>query len=294
MTLEIDYDDLFSRFDNLVNRKIIHYAPPKKFQFTANGFPLEFHISPSLLTKPQYGEPVNDAQPPECFGPGSDIANTDPELLVTAVCKTHLLVVNKFPVFRPQLLLLTTDSYRRQHEPLTLEDFAAVCSVLNALGSAHYAIYNCCPTAGASRQHKHLQILPRPSGLFPDCPKFDRQAIPYRYFLQYLPGIDFSSQQGHMRLFEIYQTLLAEGKGTLGEPPDGHHGSHFPHNVVLVGEWIVVIPRQTHHFEGVTANGPGMMGSIWLTSEAQMELWKQVGPTRALSGLGVPMERGRK
>ena len=42
--------------------------------------------------------------------------------------------------------------------------------------------------------------------------------------------------------------------------------------------------------EGVTADAAGMMGTVWLMNEAQLDRWKQVGAGRVLFGLGVPKE----
>ena len=132
--------------------------------------------------------------------------------------------------------------------------------------------------------------MPRPLSLFPDNRNFDKQAIPYRYFLRYLHDVDLESPNGHPKLLAIYEELLAEAKRTLGKVCKTHDGGHFPHNVALVKEWIIVIPRRSHIFEGLTANTAGMMGSVWLTEEAQLERWKQVGPRSVLSGVGVPRE----
>lgn len=187
-------------------------------------------------------------------------------------------------MFRPQLLLLTSDSYRRQWEPLEADDLAAACVVLDALREASlFVIYNCGMKGGASRQHKHLQVLPRPPRLFPDSEK-DSRAVPYRFFLRHL-DVELGSLEGQRKLFEIYKELLAEAKDSLGGSLDG---DYIPHNVALAKEWLVVIPRRNADFEGITTNTPGIMGSVWLTSEEQLEQWKQSGPKRILAGLGVP------
>jgi ATP adenylyltransferase len=107
---------------------------------------------------------------PQCFGPGSDIAFEDGRLLLAMPSESHLLVFNKFPVFRPQFLLLTVDSYRRQNEFLDTEDLTTAYEMLQSLKVAdrdHYAFYNCCREAGSSRDHKHIQIIPRTLAMFP-------------------------------------------------------------------------------------------------------------------------------
>ncbi|KAL4783620.1 ATP adenylyltransferase-domain-containing protein [Aspergillus varians] len=291
MTSEISYDAVLSRFDDLVARDAIFYGSRTTVQLEDNGFTLEFHISPSLSRKPQNGDPVSghedpNSKKPECFGPGSDIGNDDPALLLATIRDTHLLVLNKFCMFRPQLLLLTSNSYRRQREPLGLEDLEAACTVVNSLKAPQFVIYNCGPTAGASRQHKHLQVLPRPPRLFPDN-QSDSKAVPYRYFLRYIQDIDIENPEGQRQLFEVYRDLLAEAKQSLGGDLEDN-GGYIPHNVAFVKEWIIVIPRRNMNFQGITANTAGMLGSVWLTSEEQMNEWEQVGPTRALAELGVP------
>ncbi|GIJ99627.1 hypothetical protein Aspvir_003628 [Aspergillus viridinutans] len=293
MATAIDYDALLARFDDLVAREIIYYSPPTTIPLNDGGFPIEFHISPSLRTKPAYiGDNFHSSgsTSPEGFGPGSDIANADPHLLIATINQTHLLVINKFSVFRPQLLLLTCDSYRRQHEPLTVEDFAAIHSVLSSSKTPHLVIYNCGPIAGASRNHKHMQILPRPAHLFPDDPNFDPGVIPFQYVLRYLHDLDFENQDCPSKLCEVYQELLAEAKERLGQSASTNTEGYFPHNVVLAREWMIVIPRRSNNFEGITANAAGMMGSVWLKSEDELARWKEVGPTKALGGLGWSRE----
>ncbi|EAW17314.1 putative phosphorylase [Aspergillus fischeri NRRL 181] len=297
MATAIDYDALLARFDDLVAREIIYYSPPTTVRLNNAGFPFEFHISPSLRTKPaSIGDNFqsSDSASPEGFGPGSDIANDDPNLLIAIINHTHLLVINKFSVFRPQLLLLTCDSYRRQHEPLTVEDFAAIQSVLSSSKERQLVIYNCGPIAGASRNHKHVQILPRPAHLFPDDPNFDPEVIPFQYGLRYLGGPDFENPDYPSKLSESYQELLAEAKASPANSSDSNNEGYFPHNVALVREWIIVIPRRSNNFEDISANAAGMMGSVWLKSEEELDRWKQVGSTKALAGLGFPRESEKK
>ncbi|KAF7157285.1 hypothetical protein CNMCM5623_001408 [Aspergillus felis] len=297
MATAIDYDALLERFDYLVAREIIYYSPPTTISLNDGGFPFEFYISPSLRTKPAYiGDSFhsNNSAVFEGFGPGSDIANEDPDLLIATINRTHLLVINKFSVFRPQLLLLTCDSYRRQHEALTVEDFAAIHSILRSSKTAHLVIYNCGPIAGASRNHKHVQILTRPAHLFPDDPNFDPGMMPFQYHLRCLRGLDFENPDCPSNLSEAYQELLAEAKERLGQSASTDSAGYFPHNVVLVREWMIVIPRRSNNFEDITANAAAMMGSVWLKSEDELDRWKQVGPTKALAGLGFPREFEKK
>lgn len=108
-----------------------------------------------------------------------------------------------------------------------------------------------------------------------------------------LRDIDLKDPSNHTAVYEIYAELVAEAREAVGGVMKGHPDGYFPHNVGMVREWIMVIPRRTNNFEEVTANTAGMLGSVWLTSDAQLARWKKVGPKRALAGLGVPAEHAR-
>jgi len=147
-----------------------------------------------------------------------------------------------------------------------------------------------------------MHIIPRPENfhingstfrLFPDNRTLDPQDIPFRHFIHSLHSADLANPIGSNALLEVYAGLLARTRDTLGIPADDSE-SACPHNVLLVKEWIVVIPRRSNDFEGVTANAAGMMGSVWLMNEAQLDRWRALGPTKVLSQLGVPAKDGKE
>ncbi|OAG36679.1 hypothetical protein AYO21_09154 [Fonsecaea monophora] len=80
----------------------------------------EFRICPALASKPATADVTNNAAFEHLpnYWPGSDLVDADPALTVTKVHGTHLLVLNRFAVFRPQYLILTLDSFRT-HGQLT-------------------------------------------------------------------------------------------------------------------------------------------------------------------------------
>ena len=149
----------------------------------------------------------------------------------------------------------------------------------------HFAFYNCGRDAGSSREHKHVQVLVRPGPLFPDNRDFDRETVPFRFFLRYLDGFDGADPKDvKEKLSAVYSELLKQARDALGVK----EGEDCPHNVVIVKDWILVIPRRSNDVEGVTANSAGMMGYVWLGDRGQLENWERVGVWRALEGLGVP------
>ena len=73
----------------------------------------------------------------------------------------HKLILNKYCVVRPQLVLHTID-FESQDEILNVDDFNAAWLALTSLGDKYMVIFNGGKDAGASLNHKHLQVLPRP------------------------------------------------------------------------------------------------------------------------------------
>jgi ATP adenylyltransferase/5',5'''-P-1,P-4-tetraphosphate phosphorylase II len=239
----------------------------------------------------------DDEEEPEKFGPGSDIYKSHPEQVIGTINNTHVLALNIYPVFEPQYLLLTLDSYRDQDEDLDLQDVEAAWAFLNSSPSPHYVMYNCTKDAGCSRHHKHIQILRRPGVadsnnnsfcFFPDAAEDANIKIPYKYFIHSFKTI---SEKGERKIdgravFDIYVGLLAKCKEILGIP-ENESKSVCPHNVVLVKEWMVVIPRRCGNFQGLSANSVGMMGMPTIITDQQFQQWVNVGPAKVLGELGV-------
>jgi ATP adenylyltransferase len=61
---------------------------------------------------------------------------------------------------RPQFVLHTID-VEPQIDGLDAEDFGAARDVLRQIGERYIGIFNCGKDAGASVEHKHLQVIPK-------------------------------------------------------------------------------------------------------------------------------------
>ncbi|KAJ5514184.1 hypothetical protein N7463_003736 [Penicillium fimorum] len=301
MPLNLSYDEICARFDRLISNGVIDYQPNKPILVVDGGMTFSFHLAESLKTKPQAKDApetktslthVVNTQPVS-FGPGSDIANGHPDICITTVNDTHYLVVNKFPVFRPMLLLLTVDSYRRQHEPLVLEDIEAAWSTICGLKDEHYVFFNCTVLAGSSREHKHLQVIPAPGKhegydegfkFFPDDDTAPMTGPSFVHFLQRFEDLPEGVKNGE-HLLELYQRLLQQARDVLDLRTED---VPCPHNFIFTRRWMMVIPRRAKEFHGITANGAGMMGSVYIWNHDQLDAWKEIGPMKVLAGLGLP------
>lgn len=208
---------------------------------------------------------------------------TDERLKIARLNGTHDLALNLFCVDRPQLVVLTLDSYRRQHEPLDLDDFKAALEMLRSLGNM-YVIYNCSEAAGCSRVHKHMQGLRGPPTAFASFVGGEekKSKIPFQYFSHHFAqGFGEASASD---LLKVYEGLLGRVRDALGES-----GTEVrPHNVILWKDWMIVIPRRTAALEKASANAAGMLGSIWAPDRCGVDEWMRLGCRRVLKELGVP------
>ena len=253
------------------------------------GLQFELRICPVLATKPTLADAKQDnplLDRTATFGDGSDINCGDMRLIIARINESHLLVFNKFCVHRPQLLLLTLDSYRRQHEALEMDDFDAALETLRALDSM-YVIYNCGEAAGCSRRHKHMQVLQGPPfafEAFSDTNMKDKSTIPFRYFSHRLTK---GKEETAASLHQAYKALLGQARGALSLD-SALDSDVCPHNVVIYQDRIIVIPRRRAAFQHASANAAGMLGSAWVPNQANAEEWISLGPLNVLRELGVP------
>jgi len=298
MALDISDADVLTRFDMLVENGIIFYGPTNAIPLLDKDFPFEFRICPTWSKKPMMIDAAlpteKEQEEPEKFGPGSDIYKSHPNQVIGTINDTHVLALNIYPVFRPQYLLLTLNSYRSQNEPLDLQDIEATWAFLQSAQSPHCALYNCTQEASCSRNHKHLQFLKKPMTagrnktcfqFFPDVKDQEIQ-VPYMYFIYYFDSLGHGEPIDAKTVFNIYMDLLQKCRKALGISVDDSL-SLCPHNVFIVKEWIVVTPRRRGSFEGMSGNALAMMGMSTIVTMNQFETWKAIGPSKILGELGV-------
>lgn len=221
------------------------------------------------------------------MGEGSDLQE-DPAIEITRIHGTHILLYNKFCISKSQMMIVTADSYHRQHDPLDGDDLEVARMVLLSLASPHFIFFNGGVTAGASRKHKHLQVLRMPKDstelLVSKKSTKDFPRLPYKYF-----SVDFAEQAQPSKelLLKTYQKLLSRCEGLL----PGKQGESVPHDMILTKNWMMVIPRSRRNFEGSSdVNAAGMLGMIWLKHDDEVHKWKELGPARVLWQLGVSNE----
>jgi ATP adenylyltransferase len=207
----------------------------------------------------------------------------DERLILGQLNSTHDLALNLFCVDRPQLLVLTLDSYQRQYDPLALDDFKAALEVLRLFPSM-YVIYNCSEAGGCSRTHKHLQGLKGPPYAFEHMVRASegKAQVPFVFFThRFDEGMKSASASD---VLDVYRVLLDRTREVLKIGLD----DVCSHNVVLWDDRLIVIPRRRGFTEGASANSGGMMGCVWVPDEKQVDEWRRIGLANVLQELGVP------
>ncbi|KAL9111904.1 MAG: hypothetical protein Q9227_003754 [Pyrenula ochraceoflavens] len=288
---QIASEDVLRRFDAAVDDSLILWASTDPIGRAYNGFQavaysallqLQFRICDQFSAKPQLPDVENQDEKI------SDICNP-PDLRIAFKSQSHVLTFNAYPVLRPSFLLLTTSPTYRQTSPLDHSDFKAAWTAIQQLekggdGDQYMMIYNCGRESGCSRSHKHMQLFPRPTEttLFPDRLLHETLQIPYTYYLTFHDPERFGQDIPSTQL-SAYLAALQHARKILGLS----EGEYVPHNVVLVRQWILVIPRRKAGVQKISTNAAGMVGLVWVGSRKEMEEWERYGPIEALREMGV-------
>lgn len=167
-----------------------------------------------------------------------------------------------------------------------MDDLSAARQVISSLGTRHLLLFNCGIEGGCSRMHKHMQAFPAPEpdkfALWPDAK--DPQP-PFKFFMHRFRGRVPQPDE----LLAIYRALLRRAERALGHAAlEGEPA--VPHNVVMDRNWMVVVPRRSADWDGISTNAAGMLGMAWVSDEEKMRLWLERGPSNVLARLGVPAD----
>jgi len=235
------------------------------------------------------GEKENPFLPPE------------KDLIVADITDTHQAILNKFNVVEHHLLIITRH-FEDQDTLLTMKDLEALWLCMDEYSGLGF--YNGGRDAGASQQHKHLQIVPLP--LAPAGP-----AIPIEPLLSgveqsgitTIPGFPFL--HSFVRLdpdllnfperiaketFDLYSAML-DNVG-LNSPEASHLTlQSMPYCLLVAREWMLLVPRSKEHFEDISFNSLAFAGSLFVQDKQQLERLKTFGPMKALRSVTVPKDK---
>jgi ATP adenylyltransferase len=219
------------------------------------------------------------------------------DLRVADISDTHVAILNKFNVVDHHLLIIT-QHFEDQDMLLTQNDFEALWICMDEFNGLGF--YNGGREAGASQQHKHLQMVPLP--LAPEGPAVpiepllaktvgkDISAIPaffFRHaFVRLGPELISSPHLAAKTTFGLYSAML---KSVGMAPPAVYGGTRqsSPYCLLVTREWMLLVPRSKEFFEDISFNSLAFAGSLFVRSEKQLERLRQVGPMNALRAVAV-------
>ena len=214
------------------------------------------------------------------------------DLFVADISTTHLCLLNKYNVVDYHLLIVTRE-FEEQESLLNLQDFQALGSCMGEFEGL--AFYNSGKIAGASQRHRHLQVVPLP--MVPDGKKIpiDRaiatakfnngigitSQFPFRHAIAKLDvAWVHSPVESAAEILEFYLTLL---KAVGIESRDGMNGKQSGHyNLLVTGEWMLVVPRSYEYFQSISVNSLGFAGALLVKNQEQMNIIKEQKPLTIL------------
>lgn len=104
--------------------------------------------------------------------------------------------------------------------------------------------------------------------------------VPFRHFVLRIPEYATVAD-----VVQRYRRLLQETEKVLRA---AHQGSDY--NVVLVSEWIALIPRSKAEWGGpFGANALGMLGLVAVRDQEERDVWGKFGYTDHLRSLGIAL-----
>jgi ATP adenylyltransferase len=247
----------------------------------------------SLARKAEIHTQLQQARPADPFLP------YDPMLFVADVSHTHLALLNKFPVLDHHVLIVTR-TFAPQETLLDTGDFAALAACMaefEALG-----FYNGGREAGASQDHKHLQLVPL--SLAPG-----RTGLPIEPLLRHarrsggvgsVAGLpfrhacaDLATQMWARReltgefLGGVYHDLC-HAAGIEEREVRGERRQSGPYNLLLTREWMLLVPRSREHYASISVNALGFAGSLLVKDNAQLECVRNKRPMGVLKEVTFP------
>jgi sulfate adenylyltransferase (ADP) / ATP adenylyltransferase len=215
----------------------------------------------------------------------------DPNLFVTDLSPTHLVLLNKFNVMDHHLLIVTRE-FESQDDFLNAQDFEALALGLSEVDGL--AFYNGGSQAGASQPHKHMQIVPLP--FVPDGSRLPLESLllentvsvqaganprlPFRHLVTRFETVDFTQPKIlSMYLLTVYQHLMGSLNLILPQTP---------YNLLMTREWMCIVPRSQDSFADIPINALGFSGALLVRNPEQLAYLREIGPLTVLKEVGCP------
>ena len=202
-------------------------------------------------------------------------------LEVANIGEHHQLILNKYPVQKGHILLIT-NTWKPQNGWLDINDWIAIQKVNKDTSGLWF--FNSCPMAGASQPHRHIQLLRRAKNDV-SCPR-------EKWFLELKFSGDtnnklkkstvvseFNFLESSSNIYNLY--LKLSYKLGLGDPIKNKKPKK-PYNMLITNKWIAMIQRKRDYINGISINGLGFAGYLLVTEKSNINYLKKFGPEKLL------------
>ena len=193
----------------------------------------------------------------------------------------HQLILNKYPVQKGHILLIT-NTWKPQNGWLDINDWKAIQKVNKDTSGLWF--FNSAPEAGASQPHRHFQLLRRNKDEI-TCPR-------EKWFLEMNLNNDsdnklkkniivskFNFLENSSLHLELYLELAR--KLGLGNPFNDRK-PRYPYNILITNKWIAIVKRSSDHINGFSINGLGFAGYLLVTENSNINYLRKYGPEKLL------------
>ncbi|WP_288262513.1 DUF4922 domain-containing protein [uncultured Prochlorococcus sp.] len=205
----------------------------------------------------------------------------DKILEIEKIGNNHQLILNKYPVQKGHILLIT-NKWKPQNGWLDINDWEAIQKVNKDTSGLWF--FNSSPFAGASQPHRHFQLLRRSKDEI-SCPRekwFLKIKLNMNGDSKLIKNINvskFNFFENSISLFESYLKLCK--KSGIGDPIIDSK-PRYPYNLLITNKWIAIIKRRNDHIHGFSINGLGFAGYILVTEKSDTNYLKKFGPEKLL------------
>jgi sulfate adenylyltransferase (ADP) / ATP adenylyltransferase len=213
----------------------------------------------------------------------------DRNLFVKDISPTHLCLLNKFNVVDHHLLIVTK-AYENQETLINQEDFFALSICMNQIDGL--AFYNSGKNAGASVQHKHLQLVPFPLSPFCDTIPLDKILLNFVDEKSFFQIPQFPFKHGFINIKDEvsnpdqFAKKLNENYLQLLEILDIKINNNIPsqgYNLLLTRQWMLIVPRREECYQEISINALGFAGLLLVRNHLQLDLLKKIQPINLLT-----------
>ena len=212
------------------------------------------------------------------------------EMFVADISDTHLCLLNKFNVIEHHLLIVTR-AFEHQERLLTVPDFQAIWRCMAEFEGLVF--YNGGKIAGASQDHKHLQLIPVPMSSTghpvpmeslmdqpQDTPGVISELPFVHAFKRFSSMTDIPHDMAARALHQMYRLMLQQvGMNPFTEREETLQSG--PYNLLFTRDWMLLVPRSKEFFESISVNALGFAGALLSRTPEEMDLIQKKG------GMGV-------